>query len=576
MIPRTSSLSRVTRPPTALIGVVSTVLALLPATRSAAASPAGGRRAAAAFASQPPFGTRGKDLPSPRRTTRLASSLGFASPSREDEGGGGDDSVDKWESLYQEGGRTREEAVKKAMFGESLDVDPASASRSELRVVTFDLDNTLWKTGAVISAANNALSSFLEERGVATPVRTEVVMGDLFKKDKARYCPLMEEKEEIVGANVDDDGVDNVGKSNVYIQSGAHKPVLLTQLRKDAVAEILVRHNNYNRSDAADFAEEAFDVWTTARHDAIPHHLAPSGVLDVFKRIRSLRTSTGEPPVVGAITDGNSDPRTVPDLGEYFDFVVNSEGVGVAKPDRRVYYAAVKEAASNPSVADLFASVLDAEGNVNEDAVEDALGPWWCHVGDDFIKDCVAAKELKMRSVWCRELVLPSKEEAAEKGKSSKAKRDVADLVKELAEMKVIEMSIGAEDFVADSIHREFSDAILDRFDDLGDTLSKWHEEGLRGAAAASNEGLDVVSKEVSAKEVEAAIADVLEVIMPDGLHDTSAVTNAAVGAAQPPAQDEPKEQKRDTKFCMNCGAKLPVEAKFCSACGEKQPAFNQ
>ena len=268
-------------------------------------------------------------------------------------------------------------------------------------MVTFDLDNTLWRTGEVISAANDALAYYLGEKGIATPVRTEAVMGDLFKNDKVRYCPdLRVEVTDIEQVtNVDRNSKsDAAGESTIFIQAGSKKPVLLTQLRKDALRNILMIHNYYDETSATIFAEEAFVVWTDARHKAIPKNYATS-VLEVMDSISSLRTSLGHMPVVGAITDGNSDPRTVPGLGKYFDFVVNAELVGVSKPDKRVYHAAISKISEHPALEDLFLETMGSFGadrKFNLELAEDVIGPWWCHIGDDFFKDCVAAKDLKV------------------------------------------------------------------------------------------------------------------------------------------------------------------------------------
>ena len=57
---------------------------------------------------------------------------------------------------------------------------------SEVRVVTFDLDNTLWNTSACINAANDALAAHLQAQEIVQPKRVEKVMGELFKADYQR------------------------------------------------------------------------------------------------------------------------------------------------------------------------------------------------------------------------------------------------------------------------------------------------------------------------------------------------------------------------------------------------------
>ena len=181
--------------------------------------------------------------------------------------------------------------------------------KSEVRVVSFDLDNCIWKTSSTIDAANNALASFLDARNISQPIRVEKVMGELFRENKPRYCPVDPEK--------------------------AKAPVALTQLRKDAIQRVLLDHNDYSLEDALELAEAAFVEWTAARHEAIPRHLATE-VETCLKEIASLRTSDGHPVLIGAITDGNSDPFQIEALAGYFDFCVNAETVGVGKPDKRV------------------------------------------------------------------------------------------------------------------------------------------------------------------------------------------------------------------------------------------------
>lgn len=276
-----------------------------------------------------------------RHRTMVKVSLEKSDQSEEED----EENLARWEEMY---------------FGTGDDklteTDEESIKRSEIRVVTFDLDNTIWKTSKTIDAANEALATFLDANSIIQPKRVEKIMGDLFQQDKKRYAPL---------------------------DDNPKAPVLLTQLRIDAIKNVLENFNGYSEDNALQLAKEAFEVWTRARHSAIPEHFA-NNVLSCLKKISSITTSSGQPVVIGAITDGNSDPRNVELLKDFFEFCVNAEMVGVAKPDKRVYMEAVRRIVSHPSLQNLGRTALDSD-----DDLENSIGPYWVHIGDDFSKDIV-------------------------------------------------------------------------------------------------------------------------------------------------------------------------------------------
>eukprot|EP00592_Proboscia_alata_P001735 CAMPEP_0194375778 /NCGR_PEP_ID=MMETSP0174-20130528/24335_1 /TAXON_ID=216777 /ORGANISM="Proboscia alata, Strain PI-D3" /LENGTH=430 /DNA_ID=CAMNT_0039156211 /DNA_START=281 /DNA_END=1573 /DNA_ORIENTATION=+ len=428
----------------------------------------------------------------------------------------------KWERIFNSGS---------TMDGSETDAEILSKSlMSEVKVVSFDLDNTLWKTSNVISFANSALNDYLNSRNINQPLPISKVMGDIFKSHPEKY-------------RATDEGTINNTDDNGEIKKSG--PVFLTQLRKDAIAEVCTNYNGFNHEEAVSFASDAFAVWTRARHSSIPDNYADS-VVECLEKIRRLRTSDGHPIIVGAITDGNSNPKNVQGLEHFFDFCVNAEQVGVGKPNRKVYESAVRQVFKSPYLRHIF----NEREELDEDTLEELVGRWWVHVGDDFLKDMVGAKALRMRSIWSKELVLNQKEGQLDVGKESgKKDKDVGEFVKEITSLKKIEMTIGSDDYLLDSLERDFVDATAMKFLGVYDIISEWHNEGLGTSLGELSYGQIVQKDALAAADREIPTS----VNLPVGVKENTAASDAQL------------------KFCVICGSKIPLIARFCSSCGEKQ-----
>lgn len=553
-----------------------------------------------------------------------------------------DDDPSKWENMYYSSRQQQTTPVEKDAFSaqyqsqstpsQSIAKSTITTTRSDIRIVTFDLDNTIWKTTPTISHANKVLNEYMKQRyGVVDGTRVEVEMGRLFGLDVGRYAGDVEgnEDEKTVGGNnnsPDDYSrlVENVGHTDnddgVHIQSPKksqkkQKPVYLTLLRKDAIRSLIQQSQQYATSTTTlstttsetmeTQVDEAFELWMDARAQSISQNYAPH----VFECLSNIRSSIVSSPsnnsqlYIGAITDGNSNPLRIPELSPYFDFVIRAEDVGVSKPDVRVYKAAVaalilqlmkdgrsveqfflgEEGGSNgdddgvvlPTNAYLKPSSFLSDDvltwkDVDEDAVEafsDAVGPWWVHVGDDFFKDVVAAKEFQMRTVWVRELIMgeddkskkpsASNEQRTEEG--PKKQRTVEDLVNDISKQKgMIQMAIGESEFLTTSLHEEFSDTILDRFGDLSDLLIRWHEEGVGERVGGDNAA--------SERRLETSYNEATTTIPTELSPPSSSYSDIL-----PNDQADTNQPSTDTKFCVFCGTKLPSIAQFCSGCGERQ-----
>jgi hypothetical protein len=231
------------------------------------------------------------------------------------------------------------------------------------------LDNTLWKTAPTIEDANNALHDYLIERNLQYfgfsalnryQSRVETIMRILMNENPSKYCCMTEH-------NIP--SPQNV-RDTMPNSRNQLTPVHLTVLRKDAI-ETVVRQSGYDEDDIDvinEIVEDAFDYWMQSRQISIKKNLA-NHVIETLRTIKSFRCNDKQI-IVGAITDGNSNPILMDVFTDYFDFCVNAETVGIGKPSRQIFlYAAknyilpmlniTKNKFSNKSFASSGASSLD-------------------------------------------------------------------------------------------------------------------------------------------------------------------------------------------------------------------------
>lgn len=225
--------------------------------------------------------------------------------------------------------------------------DHLSIKNDEIRVITFDLDNTLWKTKSTMEDANNALHDYLIERSLQDfgfsalnryQPRVEVIMGLMMNDNPNKYC-CMSDNTFGTPQNLQNTAMASSSKN----QLSTFSPIQLTLLRMDAIESVLLQ-SGYGDDDIElidEIVEYAFNHWMNVRQKSIENNLA-TNVVKTLKTIKALQ-SNGNRMIVGAITDGNSNPLKMDMFKEYFDFCVNAETVGMAKPNRQIYLYAAKK-----------------------------------------------------------------------------------------------------------------------------------------------------------------------------------------------------------------------------------------
>lgn len=165
-----------------------------------------------------------------------------------------------------------------------------------LRLITFDLDDTLWQAKPIIQGAERALRDWLASNAP--------LLGDF---------PI-----EALGAI-----------RRMLIEQEPALKHRISELRRRILFHALV-DAGYPATAAQQLAEQGFEVFLEARHNI---ELAP----DVLPTLEWLANHY----ILGVLTNGNADVRRL-GLADHFQFALCAEDLGVGKPDPRPFREALR------------------------------------------------------------------------------------------------------------------------------------------------------------------------------------------------------------------------------------------
>jgi FMN hydrolase / 5-amino-6-(5-phospho-D-ribitylamino)uracil phosphatase len=170
---------------------------------------------------------------------------------------------------------------------------------AEIKLITFDLDNTLWNVEVVIRNAEGRMRTWLHERvpDYGTRIPAEAVL-DL------RNAVLQEQ------------------------------PALrhdLSRLREEILFRA-ISHCGYREAEARRLANDAFKIFLDARHE-----------VEFFEGALETLEYLSRHYVLGALTNGNADFARLK-LDRYFQFGYSAASVGVGKPAPQIFHAALQHA----------------------------------------------------------------------------------------------------------------------------------------------------------------------------------------------------------------------------------------
>jgi len=174
---------------------------------------------------------------------------------------------------------------------------------ADIRLITFDLDNTLWDVGQVIRHAESTMNAWLDDR-VPEYRRTldrETVLG-------LREAVIRERPE--LGHDV----------------SALREEILFQGMRRLGLAEAQARNH----------AADAFQAFLEARQQVVFFEAALESLAELATSYR-----------LAALTNGNADVVRI-GLDRYFSFALSAADVRASKPAPDIFRAALDAAGVRP------------------------------------------------------------------------------------------------------------------------------------------------------------------------------------------------------------------------------------
>lgn len=167
-----------------------------------------------------------------------------------------------------------------------------------IRLITFDLDDTLWDVRPILHSAELTLREWL-----------------------ARHTP-----------DLNDFSVEALGAiRRTLLDAQPELRHRISELRRRVLCHAL-EEAGYPQGEARELAEQAFQVFLEARH-----------AVQLFPEVHPTLELLANHYRLGVLTNGNADVRRL-GLADYFDFTLCAEELGVGKPDPRPFCEALKRA----------------------------------------------------------------------------------------------------------------------------------------------------------------------------------------------------------------------------------------
>jgi HAD superfamily hydrolase (TIGR01549 family) len=175
-----------------------------------------------------------------------------------------------------------------------------------IKLITFDLDDTLWHARPAIERAIQLWFEFLTQQ---------------FPR---------------FGEQFDLNAIQRLRQQLADHDDYRHRVSAL----RIALGHTALRQSGYSQAEAENGAQRAFEIFHEARHEVM-----------LFNNVEATLAALAQHYKLGVITNGNAQIARL-GLAHHFAFAISAEGINISKPDRRVFEHALQlgEAAAAETV----------------------------------------------------------------------------------------------------------------------------------------------------------------------------------------------------------------------------------
>ena len=168
-----------------------------------------------------------------------------------------------------------------------------------IKIITFDLDDTLWPIRPVIERAETKTYRWLTEN--APQITDQFSQSDML----AFKLALMRKDSSL-----------------------RHR---ISDMRRNGYRELALA-SGYTLGEASELAAQAFETFIELRQQ-----------VNCFAGVEAMLEELAKNYMLGALTNGNANLKKIP-IGRHFDFSISAESVNASKPDQKIFNAALEQA----------------------------------------------------------------------------------------------------------------------------------------------------------------------------------------------------------------------------------------